>query len=356
MKSKGKMLPIFLVGSPRSGTTLLSAILEVKFNIAVPMETHFVPYYSRLLWLWGDLSIRKNREKLVEELFVFLDIWTARNNPARSIDDYWGVSLLSLMEQKEEIVSAGETFGAMAGKMFDLFAQNRGCENWADNSSFYDVEPIENWDKHFPNIHVIHLVRDGRDATISWLKSWFAPTNFSDTTMRWVEHVTEKKSWGDNNPDRYLEIYYEDLIDDPLTIIAKIGSFINAVPNDSPINLQNSPYGRVLGVGGTHDLLKEGDIKSSNKEKWLKEMPIGDQQFFEYMAGVALNQFSYPLKFKGFNVFLRCFYSIKRFVFWFKRLFIKNFYLRKAKSALPVIIFVAIRLGFSPKLIIKLLR
>ncbi|MBF0445626.1 MAG: sulfotransferase [Magnetococcales bacterium] len=355
MKPADKMLPLFLVGSPRSGTTLLSAILEVKFNLAVPMETHFVPYYSRLLWLWGNLAIRKNRERLVEEIFIFLDIWTARNNPARSINDYWGVSLLSLMEQKEEIISAGETFGAIASKMFDLFAHNRGCDYWADNSSFYDVEPLENWDEHFANIHVVHLVRDGRDATISWLKSWFAPTNFSDTTMRWVEHVTEKKQWGVNNPDRYLEIYYEDLIDDPQSVIAKIGSFINATPNKVPIDLQKSPYGRVLGVGGTHDLLK-GDIKRGNKGKWAKGMSVEEQKFFEYMAGNTLDLLSYPRLYKDCSMFFGWYYTVKRQICWFKRLFIKNFYLRKAKSILPIIIFVARRLGFSPQLIIKLLR
>ncbi|MBF0380603.1 MAG: sulfotransferase [Magnetococcales bacterium] len=355
MKSNAKMLPLFLVGSPRSGTTLLSAILEVKFNLAVPMETHFVPYFSRLLWLWGDLSIRKNRERLLDDMFVFLDIWTARNNPARSIDNYWGVSLLSLMEQKEEIISAGETFGAMAKKMFDLFAQNRGCEHWADNSSFYDVEPLENWDYHFADIHVVHLIRDGRDATISWLKSWFAPTNFSDTTSRWVDHVKEKKSWGEKNPQRYLEIYYEDLIDDPHAIIAKIGSFIKATPNQDPIDLQKSPYGRVLGVGGTHDLLK-GHIKSGNKGKWQKEMSVSQQQFFEYMAGSTLKQFSYPLHHGDCSMFLQWFFTLKRFFSWFKRLFVKNFYLRKAKSILPIIIFVARRLGIPAKRLIKWLR
>ncbi|MBF0358700.1 MAG: sulfotransferase [Magnetococcales bacterium] len=355
MNPPGKILPLFLVGCPRSGTTLLSSILEVKFNLAVPLETHFIPYYSRLLWLWGDLKHRENREQLLDEIFIFLEIWTARNNPARRPGDCYPVSLLAVKEQRDEIVDSGTTFGAMVMKIFALYARGRGREYWLDSSSFYDVEPLHNWDGHFPGIKVIHIIRDGRDATISWLKSWFRPSNLADTSKRWLDHVTEKQLWGRRNPDSYLEIYYEDLLDSPEKVIDQIADFINESPNPGPIELEKSLYAQVLKVGGTHDLLS-GGIQKGNKGKWQSGMREKEQQFFEFIAGSTLEKLNYPRRFTGFSLWQRGYFLLKKLFSWPQRFVIKNFYFRKAKTILPVMIFLAIRLGVSKEAIVKWLR
>jgi hypothetical protein len=352
---QNRIAPLFLVGCPRSGTTLLSSILEAQFNLAVPLETHFIPYYNRLLWLWGDLEQKKNRERLLEEIAIFLHIWTARNNPARSMEDYWEVSLLSIIDQREQIIQNEQSFGKMAVKIFDLYAARKGCQYWADNSSFYDVEALADWDGNFPDMQVIHIVRDGRDVTLSWLKSWFRPSNLADTASRWAAHVAEKQSWGANNPERYLELRYEDLLDSPDKVIEQIAGFIHLTANPGPLDLQNSPSAQVLSVGGTHDLLN-GSIQSANREKWKKQLSLPEQRFFEYLVGPQLEKNHYPRQHPTFSKGVSWLFLLKKWLSRPRRFFLIDFYMRKAKSILPLLIFLARRLGIAPGTIIKWLR
>ena len=56
--------PIFVVGSPRSGTTMLQLMLHAHPRIAIPPETRFFLTAHRRRGEWGDLRERANREKL----------------------------------------------------------------------------------------------------------------------------------------------------------------------------------------------------------------------------------------------------------------------------------------------------
>src|SRR3954447_12921881 len=56
--------PLFVVGAPRSGTTLLQLMLHAHPRIAIPPENRFVlpAYYAR--HRFGDLRIKENRRQL----------------------------------------------------------------------------------------------------------------------------------------------------------------------------------------------------------------------------------------------------------------------------------------------------
>ncbi len=350
-----KIPPLFLVGCSRSGTTLLASLLEARFDIAAPLETHFIPYYTRLLWLWGDLSLRQNRERLVEELSIFLEIWTARNNPMRALSEYYDASLLAVVGQREEIVADTDSFAAIATRLFDLYAVKHDRTNWADFSSFYDVEPIADWGARFPDMRVIHIVRDGRDVALSWLKSWFRPSNLADAAERWAEHVAEKRHWGKEHPERYLEIRYEDLLHSPERVTEAIAEFIGLVPAPGPLDLQKGPAARVLSVGGTHDLLT-GGIASANRDKWKREWSVRQQRFFEYLAGGQLEASRYLRVHTDITPSERLLFATWKWLSRPWRYFLAAFYLRKAKSILPLAIFILRRLGVPPGTIAGWLR
>ena len=60
--------PLFIVGCPRSGTTLLQEMLNAHHEIVLGPELFFI----RMIYLnrrkFGDLSIRENRERIGETL------------------------------------------------------------------------------------------------------------------------------------------------------------------------------------------------------------------------------------------------------------------------------------------------
>ena len=60
--------PVFLVGVARSGTSLLSLILDSHSRLAIPYESHFIEEYYQELNLFGDLTDEANRRRLIRSI------------------------------------------------------------------------------------------------------------------------------------------------------------------------------------------------------------------------------------------------------------------------------------------------
>ena len=60
--------PVFVIGSERSGTTLILAILACHPRIAVPEVTWFYPRFRNYLHTYGDLSGIDNFNTLAHEM------------------------------------------------------------------------------------------------------------------------------------------------------------------------------------------------------------------------------------------------------------------------------------------------
>jgi Sulfotransferase family len=125
LENKDKVKTVFLIGSPRSGTTILENILNCHKNIVEFYE----PYY-----LWEKyFSCKEN------------DIWQKKhlnNKMAREIK-----------------------------KEFKLYRKKAGKPVVLDKSPTHSFN-IEIINKIFPEAKWIHILRDGRDATLSIKKEW----------------------------------------------------------------------------------------------------------------------------------------------------------------------------------------
>ena len=89
------------------------------------------------------------------------------------------------------------------------------------------------WQKLFPNARVIHVIRNGIDASLSlWRRSKIsgegAPQclELNYCFSLWEKYVTEGIKWKTILGDRYIEIYYEDLLDDTLPCLNNLLSFV----------------------------------------------------------------------------------------------------------------------------------
>ncbi|MBF0296123.1 MAG: sulfotransferase, partial [Magnetococcales bacterium] len=97
--------PVFVVGCDRSGTTLLTALLESRLGLAAPLETHFIPYFARTLFLWGDLGRRRNRERLLTAIGHFLEILLVSSTPQLDPTEARSGTLLAVLPQAEAILA-----------------------------------------------------------------------------------------------------------------------------------------------------------------------------------------------------------------------------------------------------------
>src|SRR5687767_15952457 len=54
-------VPFFIVGCPRSGTTLLQTLIDGHPRLSVPPESHIYDRFGLVFSRYGDLSISRNR-------------------------------------------------------------------------------------------------------------------------------------------------------------------------------------------------------------------------------------------------------------------------------------------------------
>ena len=205
--------PIFVLGCPRSGTTLLQLMLHAHPRIAIPPETRFVLTSYEARNTFGDLREEPRRRALAssitrERQTLFYDLG------------------LDAQEVFEEIVAGPPTLGSAIGIVFRAYARRFGKPRWGDKRPGY-YQYIPALLRMFPDAQIVHLIRDGRDCVAS-LKTmpWFTGDVYT-AVCSWVEAIDSCRRAARHLPaDTYFELRYEDLVADPAARLTELCDFL----------------------------------------------------------------------------------------------------------------------------------
>ncbi|MEU7859548.1 sulfotransferase [Nonomuraea sp. NPDC049141] len=206
--------PIFVVGCPRSGTTMLQLMLHSHPRIAVAPETRFlVPAYHRRR-TFGDLRVEERRRALAQ--WISSDRSTKFHELKLAKDDY-----------VRQVVEGPGSLGSVIGTTFRMYADRFDKPRWGDKRPSY-VKQVDMLLRLFPDAQFIHLIRDGRDC-VSSLKEmpWYNLDSFHAVST-WAEAIDAGNKLRRTMPeDSYYELRYEDLTDDPSTEMKKLCHFLD---------------------------------------------------------------------------------------------------------------------------------
>jgi len=271
-----KKSPIFIFGSARSGTSLLSRIIGSHPNIAVPFESQLYNTFYPWLKYYGDLGVEKNRRRLVRDMLSTEDLldWTPRPD-------------------EEETLAAIEKydFHGVVDALITEWAKKSGKHRWGEKTPwhiFYWKEILEG----FPEMKVIHIVRDGRDSSLSWRNARFGPKHIYHLAVRWRDYLLRVDDMKRQLKDgMFMEVRYEDLLDEPEAVTRRICDFIGEEFSEDMLAFYQ---GKVSYPTDKKNLsnLKQPLIRS-NKNKWLKEMTDQEKRIFEAVAGDMLKKYNY---------------------------------------------------------------
>ena len=78
-------------------------ILERHFDVCVMSETHFIPIFRKFLWLYGDLTIENNRERLLHSIIEFLTVWMTIETPNSDAIERLNLSPLCTVPDYEKL-------------------------------------------------------------------------------------------------------------------------------------------------------------------------------------------------------------------------------------------------------------
>lgn len=281
---KGNTGPIFIVGAPRSGTTMLQYMLRSHPRISVPTgETHFMIPLYRERASYGDLRDTVNIRGVLNEMY---------RRSANFLDtDLHGlrfdVDALASQMHADGVASMQEVFGWLLAKN----AQGEGKVRWGEKTPYY-VLHIPTIIEMYPDAKIIHIIRDGRDCACSMFvrQHDFGIYNSYAAAQYWQQYVEVGQAHGKQlSPNVYTELRYEELIRDPVTQMRRICGFLEEEYYDSVVNYKKSRE------KGKTPLLQEG-VSKSNAEKWRSKMTIRQVRLFESEAGDTLRANGYPVQ------------------------------------------------------------
>jgi hypothetical protein len=191
--------PIFVVGSPRSGTTVIGACLGSHPRIMSGEESSFI---RQLGQMYQSYFLGKNQRS-----FAPLQKYVTENR------------LLELI-------------GAFADGIFSSFlGENWKAVRYLDHTPWY-CHHLDLLARLYPDAQFIHVIRDGRDVALSLEVSWKRGFKWAGDTIEsrariWSDAIEAAGKTGAKlDPTQFIEIRYEQFCQDPIKTLTMLCVFL----------------------------------------------------------------------------------------------------------------------------------
>lgn len=271
--------PFFIVGAARSGTTLFAMMLNSHSRIAIPYESHFIPDYYRRRESLGDLKNNANdRINLVNSILAepFVARWDKRVEPG-DVDTGKCTSLEETIDQ-----------------IYTAYARKHSKPTWGDKTPAH-ISEIHILNRMFPSAKFIHIIRDGRDVALSFIKRSWGISDFMTALTDWEQKVDCARKVLCMLPEtQRMDLRFEDLVSSPEAEIRRVTDFLGIDFEERMIEsyCEKAPgyVGKLMKI---HPHLSERP-SSAQAFKWVKSLHPADQAIAFDIAGELLKELGYP--------------------------------------------------------------
>jgi hypothetical protein len=277
--------PIFVMGCPRSGTTMVQLMLHAHPRIAIPPETRFLLNAYRERKRFGDLADPANRRALAR--------WIVDRTATRFAD-----LGLDRDEVTERIVAGPPTLGSALGIVFQAYAERFGKPRWGDKRPAY-LSNIDVILRLFPDAQIVNVVRDGRDCVASLKEMPWHHADIYTTIAQWAAAVDCSRRAAATLPlDTYYEISYERLVDSPEPELTALCAYLGeeyhpAMAEPSRVAPVAVPKQKVW-HGRTHQPVNTDRVGSSASRLEPAQLAL-----CEALLGGRLHRLGYPVSGTG---------------------------------------------------------
>lgn len=273
---------LFVVGCPRSGTTLLQRMLDNHPQLTVANDTHFITRAAKR-------TLRKDPQPVLTEDLV------------KAVKSYRRFYRMGLDEEQVNSVAGNcATYAEFVGRLYTLRGQKK-------KKPFSGEKTPDNCRKMpllhglFPDARFVHIIRDGRNTALSAL-NWATETKGPGKWSLWGEDpVGTCALWwrwqaGIGHRDgqlladnRFYQVKYEDLVDEPERELRAIAGFLDIPYSDAMANYHAGKTRSHPGLSAKSAWLPP--VK--NLRDWQKDMSPEDISVFEGIAGPLLRENGY---------------------------------------------------------------
>lgn len=269
--------PVFVVGCPRSGTTLLYHMLLSSGDFALfPLESRT---FDILGQRFPNLLSPKRRARLVE-YFVH-----SKNFDAAGVER-------SVLESRTR--SECRNIADFLRIVMEEMCRKQGVSRWAEKTP-YHVLYISEIKRLIPDALIVHIIRDGRDTALSMSAFgldnpylWECGGRLLAMAVRWKWMVQKGRTAGREIGRDYYELRYEDLVEKPRETLDRLGGFIH----------QELDYDRILQAGVGSVKQPESSFPGQHSKpvgRWKVQCSPSELAAVEGAVGDCLEELGYRL-------------------------------------------------------------
>lgn len=253
---------VFIIGSGRNGSTLLSSILNNSPDLFIPPEQYVIPFYAAK---WQLLRFKKSNQifnALVQEFSI----------PKRTVN--WEMTESDYQPLKE---NSYHSFYAMVTTIFNTYAIKKGKHQVKilGEKSPLMIHYWKLFVNEFPKANYLFLLRDPRDVVYSFSQVPDHEANdFQFAIWKWKDALLQHQKMNSRGLNTLL-VKYEELVADPSNELQKIHNYLGT--HFDPSTLNQSKDSTLLGVNElVHHQNLVKPINTDSIGKWRGQ--LGEEQ------------------------------------------------------------------------------
>lgn len=305
LPEKIKDIPIFfIVGRPRSGTTLLRTLFDAHPQVNIPLECKFVndlyPRYGRIKD-WKERCIASFLKDLKKQLLF----------------STWKIDEKELEQNLRQCIGEN-SYSTVCKAVYASYASLFPKEPllwFGDKNPGYTIY-TKRLLKIFPDAKFIHIVRDYRDNLVSIKEVDFELPVPSLVAMKWKFFYKKFRKDSLRKPGSYYIIRYEDLVERPEDEFGKLCDFLGLPYREEVFNFPDrkddifKTYPKEFVTTYHANLLNK--VNKSRVGVWEKKLSEKEIKLSDYTVGKLAGEAGYERKYDkaSFSVRLKAFPGI----------------------------------------------
>lgn len=252
---------LFIVGAPRSGTTLLQSFLASHSRIQSFPETHF---FSKII---GNTS-RKNNILFPKKIRRYFRLMKALGPEGRKTRFY---PYLFCARATTVLRHFRETL--------DQATLQSGKTIWLEKTPAH-LHSVDYIDNHIPDAYFLHIVRDGRQVVASFFEAsnrhpekWGGTNSIEGCVKRWNADIMETVRHS-GRPKHFI-VEYESLVRNPRTVLEEACRFLDIGFEDALIRDRIKSAAHIV---NPEESWKENNFRSISLNGGKFETIFNDEQ------------------------------------------------------------------------------
>jgi len=282
--------PIYVIGAPRSGTTLVAKILGRHSRIFMPGETHFFEdIYSRSSELGTTFDFAA-RKRIMDRLFT---LYGRYNEP---LDQKRVEYLLSDSEKRKTLMAGWQNYRDVLVSFMELQMNHEKKQRWGNNVP-RDIFNHDDILSFFPNAKIIICVRDPRDFMLSYKGKWRITSQENVKRMKLLYHpILTSLLWKSSinlipvlkrkvPPSNLMILHYENLVSQAHKKVEEMCSFIGEQFEIQMLDIDSA--------NSSYQVETKG-IFSTSVGRWRQSLPADEASISQLFLKKELSQLGYP--------------------------------------------------------------